>query len=418
MKVLLTTLGRSHFIQVASSLVRSGVDLTLFQGWTVREPRKSWILKLAAWLFGRSSIFYGFEKRSPPELKGHCLSDFWSEALDAVLRTWSWKLGSRAGRFFSKTGFVLHGWRTRRILRRGEYDVFHVRTGFGAGGAIEAAHAAGVKVLADHSAGSPWFALEASGKKLDKSDFHWLILQDCLKADLLMVDCDWVKETFRMYGFPMEKVRVVYMGLDLKFNGLKKWTEDLSGIGRSADKPLRVVFTGAFAYHKGNEAFLGAVERLLDSGHYFKFTVIGERVVSVRQERKYERALKAIEFLGHLPQDEMIRKMLSSQVYLFPSLSEGCAKSAYEALSMGLCVTCTKETGLPMTDGKDGFIIGTKDPDSIAQRLLWYVDHPDEMRRAGQAGTETMKYYTWERYAENVKKVYEELREKNLEGRA
>ena len=268
----------------------------------------------------------------------------------------------------------------------------------------------GVRVLVDHGAGAPQFVVEkVYGRKLEPRNYWYTVMQDCLKADLLMVVSDWVKQTFLMYGYPEEKIRVVYMGLDLKFNGLKKWDDDLEGIGRSPEKPLRVVFTGGFDHHKGNEYFLGAVERLLDSGRCFSFMAIGSHNVSDEQRTKYPRAVAAIDFKGHLPQDEMCRLMIDSHVYLFPSLSEGCAKSAYEALSMGLCVVCTKETGLPMTDGKEGFLIKSRDVDSIAERLLWLIDNPLEMRRAGEAGTELMKGYTWEAYAENVKKVYEEL---------
>lgn len=411
MRILVTTLGRGHFIQVASALVLAGVDAILFEGWVVKNPCRSIPLRVAAWLLGRKSLIFGFEKRIVPVLEGRVIGDFWSEFLEVAGKRLLGRFHEHLWHFCGKVGFALHGFRARRILRKGRFDIFHVRSGYGAGGAVEKAHELGVKVLADHSAGSPWFVNEkVYNRPLEKWNYWWTVLQDCLKADLLMVDCDWVKKTFLMYGYPEEKIRVVYMGLDPKFNGLKKWGEDLSGLGQSADKPLRVVFTGGFAYHKGNEYFLGAVERLLDTGKHFSFMAIGDTSISDQQRAKYSRAMKAIDFKGHLPQDEMCRLMVGSHVYLFPSLSEGCAKSAYEALSMGLCVTCTQETGLPMTDGKDGFIIGTRDPDSIARRLLWFVDHPDEMRRAGLAGTETMKYYTWERYAENVKKVYEELR--------
>ena len=409
-KVLVTTLGRSHFIQVASALVQAGVDATLFQGWIVKKPRESFLLKIAAKIVGRQSLIYGFEKRMTPELQGHMIGDFVSECVDALGKMMLRKLGYKAWNFAVKMGFFCHGRRTCKLLKKTKYDVFHVKSGLGAGGAIEIAHKKGLKVLVDHGAGAPQFVVETVDcKTWGRWSFWWTVMQDCLKADLLMVVSDWVKQTFLMYGYPEEKIRVVYMGLDLKFNGLKQWDDDLDGIGRSPEKPLRVVFTGGFDHHKGNEYFLGAVERLLDSGRCFSFMAIGSHNVSDEQRAKYPRAVAAIDFKGHLPQDEMCRLMVDSHVYLFPSLSEGCAKSAYEALSMGLCVVCTKETGLPMTDGKEGFLIKSRDIDSIAERLLWLIDNPLEMRRAGEAGTELMKGYTWEAYAENVKKVYEEL---------
>ena len=412
MKALVTTLGRSHFIQVATSLVRADVDVTLFQGWVVKNPRKSWLLRLASKIIGRESLIYGFERRTTPELNGRIVGDFTSEFVETLgKRTTSW-MGRRVWNFWGKVGFALHGFRARRLLKHRHFDIFHVRSGFGAGGGIEAARRIGTKVLVDHSAGAPQFVIEkVYNRPWGPWTFWWTVMQDCQKADLLMVDCDWVKQTFLMYGYPEEKIRVVYMGLDSKFNGMKKWNEGLSGIGQTPENPLRVVFTGGFAYHKGNEYFLGAVEKLLDSRKYFAFTAIGDTSISDEQRAKYARALEVINFKGHLPQDEMCRNMLDSQVYLFPSLSEGCAKSAYEAMSMGLCVACTKETGLPLEHGLNGYIVETRDANSIAARLLWFIEHPDEMRRAGLAGTEEMRKHTWERYAEEVKAVYRELME-------
>lgn len=423
-RVLVTTLGRLHFVNVMTALVKAGVDAVLFMGWVVKNPKKSWGVRLAALIDHRESLIWGFEKRSVPELEGRVIGDFFTEFVEFVWRRTVERMSNRMKRHGGRIGFLgekigywggklvfaLHGYRTRRILRKGKFDVFHVRSGFGAGGAIEMAKKVGTKVLIDHSAGAPQFIIEqVYGRKFGPTSNWYVVMQDCNKADILMVDCDWVKETFLMYGYPEEKIRVVYMGLDEKFNGLKKWNEDLTGIGHSAEKPLRVVFTGGFAYHKGNEYFLGAVEKLLDSGLHFKFMAIGDQSISDEQRKKYARAIEAMEFTGHLPQDEMVKRMLDSQVYLFPSLSEGCAKSAYEAMSMGLCVVCTKETGLPLCDGDNGFLIEKRSSDSIAKKLLWLVERPERIRSTGLAGVEEMKKHTWARYAEEVKAVYQEL---------
>ena len=71
MKVLITTLGRSHFIQVASSLIARGVDAYLFQGWIVKDAAHSRLVRFAAKVLGRGESFiYGFTRRMTPELEG------------------------------------------------------------------------------------------------------------------------------------------------------------------------------------------------------------------------------------------------------------------------------------------------------------------------------------------------------------
>ena len=414
MKVLVTTLGRGHFIQVASSLIAAGVDLDLTQGWIVRRPVESRWLKLAAKIIGRPSLIYGFTRRLTSELEGHNFGDFWAEFWQTVgMQIFSrvWK-NEKLWHWSVKLGFKMHGRTMARMMKRSSYQIAHVKSGLGCGGAIETVRQLGMKVLVDHSAGAPKFILEqVDHKPWGSWNFWHAVQEDCDKADLLMVNSDWVKETFLMYGYPEEKIRVVYMGLDQKFNGLKKWDEDLTGLGHSKDKPLRIVFSGPFAPHKGNHDFLEAIDKLMDSDLQFTVEVLGSVSIPDEDRAKYSRAIEKIKFHGHLPQDQMCEVMKSAHIYLFPSLSEGCAKSAYEAMSMGLCVVCTKETGLPLTDGVDGHLILSRNADSIVAKIGALAAEPERIAATGKAATETLKKYTWAYYAENVKKVYNELLE-------
>lgn len=410
MKVFITTLGRSHFISVASSLVRAGVDVVLHQGWIIADPNKSKVLNLLSQLFKRKSLVYGFTQRLDPSLTGRNVGDFFSEAIQTFLRVLLSRFAKNPIDVSTKIGMHLHGRRGMSLLKRGHFDIVHVRSGYGAGGLIDYAHKHGIKVLVDHSAGSPNFVMEnVEEEKLNPKSYWWTVQQDCERADILMCDCEWVKHTFEMYGYPSEKIRVVYMGLDQKFNGLRHWEEDVSGLGRSAEKPCRIVFTGGFAWHKGNEYFLQAVDKLIRVGLHFEFKVIGKADISSAQRNKYSEAISSIKFIGHIPQNEMIAEMISSHIYLFPSLSEGCAKSAYEAMSMGLCVVATKETGLPLKDGESGWLIESRNAEDMVNKILSLVNHPEKIKNTGLAGAEVMKRFTWEYYAENVKKLYSEL---------
>ena len=411
MKVLITTLGRSHFIQVASSLIARGVDAYLFQGWVVRNASSSWLVRIAMKVLGRGESFvFGMSRRVTPELEGRNISDFWAEFVQAVCERTIGRINSWWWNWSVKLGFRIHGWRMARLIRVGDYDIIHVKSGLGRGGCIRRAKEKGVKVLVDHSAGAPRFIVETVANKEWGKWSYWSIVQDdCDEADLLLVDCDWVKETFLMYGYPEEKIRVVYMGLDSRFNGLKHWEGDLSGVGHSAEKPLRIVFSGPFAAHKGNHDFLEAIEKLMMTGLHFEVDVLGSVQIGNEDRCRFKNAIEKIRFHGHLPQDKMCEVMKQSHVYLFPSLSEGCAKSAFEAMSMGLCVVASKQTGLPMEDGVDGHLIEIHNSDSIVKKIQWLVVDPAKISATGIAGTETMKKYTWEFYAENVKKVYAEL---------
>ena len=411
MNILITTLGRGHFIDVASSIIRAGVDATLFQGWIVKKPRQSVLLKIVSKIVGRDSVIYGFERRTMPELEGRNIGDFWSEAVQWALVFTIGRVSRWLFNFSVKVGFYIHGYRTMRLLKHGHYTIAHIKSGLGQGGAITYAKSHGTKVLVDHSAGAPQYIIEqVDGRKWGSWSFWWTVMQDCDEADLLMVTSDFVKSTFVRYGYPAEKIRVVYMGLNSDFNGLKKWRDDeLVSVGRDPAHPLKIVFTGPFAPHKGNKYFLQAIDLLVKQGVSMDVTVMGVYHLTKEEQIAYRDVIKMIRFAGHLTQDEKKQRLCGNHLYLFPSLSEGCAKSAFEAMSIGLCVVATAETGLPIEDGEDGFLVPARNGAAIAAKIEVLLSHPETMMNAGKMASEKLSRYTWDAYAQNVINAYREL---------
>ena len=81
-----------------------------------------------------------------------------------------------------------------------------------------------------------------------------------------------------------------------------------------------------------------------------------------------------------------------------------------EALSAGLPVVATQQSGLPITDGETGCVVAMKDAASIADKIEWLVAHYEERERIGRNAARMMREsYSWEKYAENMERVYKEL---------
>ena len=117
-----------------------------------------------------------------------------------------------------------------------------------------------------------------------------------------------------------------------------------------------------------------------------------------------------VAFCGPVSQDDLKAFLSESDIYLFPSLADGCAQSGMEALTVGLPVVATYQSGLPITDGETGCVVPMKDAAAIANKIEWLIAHPEERKRLGVNAAKMMREkYTWEKYAENVKKVYEEI---------
>jgi glycosyltransferase involved in cell wall biosynthesis len=80
-----------------------------------------------------------------------------------------------------------------------------------------------------------------------------------------------------------------------------------------------------------------------------------------------------------LPHHLILEQMREHDVLLLPSLFEGYALVISEALSQGLPVITTSNSGgsTVIRNGLEGFIVPIRDSKSIAVRLQQLVDNPD-----------------------------------------
>ena len=72
-----------------------------------------------------------------------------------------------------------------------------------------------------------------------------------------------------------------------------------------------------------------------------------------------------VELPGAVPRSVVREHLAWADVFVLPSLCEGSANAAMEAMSSGLPVICTPNTGSVARDGVDGYIVPPRDVDAI-----------------------------------------------------
>ena len=102
-----------------------------------------------------------------------------------------------------------------------------------------------------------------------------------------------------------------------------------------------------------------------------------------------------VEFLGYV---DMTKALIDCSVFVLPSFyREGVPHSVLEAMGIGRAViTCNtpgcKETVRDADDsGKDknGFLIESKNSQILAEKMIWMIEHPDDVKAMGK---ESRKY--------------------------
>lgn len=415
--ILSSGYGRLHLAQSAEWLGKAGIAVKLICGWVPKNP-DSWLVRLCSKIVGRN-LAPGLKKRMVVLGNGgEVYSCTWAEFMSNCLSMIEERLFK--GRYRSAMisfAWSVFGWQTKRFIKKvaksGGPCVFHVRSGAGQWGAIKLAKKRGMRVLVDHSALHP----EQSEMNLKEDCMRWGIsvpiaphsgvwqnaLADCAEADILMVNANHIRDSFVERGFDPAKIRVVYLGVRDDFRDV---TIKRIESGKKNDVP-RVLFTGSFYLLKGAEYLLESLRILNERGVKVHYDVVGSVNAPKAMMEKY-RGLP-VTFHGPVPQDDLKQFLAESDIYLFPSLADGCANSGMEALTAGLPVVATYQSGLPITDGDTGCVVPMKDAAAIADKIEWLIAHPEERVRIGKNAAKMMQEnYTWEKYAENVKRIYEE----------
>lgn len=174
-------------------------------------------------------------------------------------------------------------------------------------------------------------------------------------ASCIVAPSFFVADYLRDLGVSLEKVRVI------PYPCRSSMLEQVPR--RRRPGPLRVLVAGALSLMKGLPYFLEAV-RLLGPAVEARWvgpSMVEPGVVKGWQDR--------VQFTGHLDRWRMAGQYQWADVLVCPSLCEGSATVVSEALTWGLPVVVTENSGTWIKDQVDGFVVKIRDPEAIAATL-------------------------------------------------
>jgi glycosyltransferase involved in cell wall biosynthesis len=399
--------GRLHFIEAAASLLATGVDLQLIVG---MRPPPDWLCPIVNSLgtfFGKPDIVRRLRLRLAGVPSERLLDCAAAEAwIHVMYRLADFGVVDRSPT--QANAWRAFGRASCRWIRPGG-RVFHVRSGAGQGGAIRRAKGHGYRVVVDHSIAHPALInrllspVQAIYGREDfenfESEFWDVVLADCWEADVLLVNSDFVKQSFAQFGFPSDRIQVAYWGVRADFLGAKR-------VYRRNGKRLRILFTGAFTLRKGAHDVVAALAELDRRAVEYELVVAGGSHMGPSLVKRA--GLRgSVRFLGHLPQEALRQLFVESDLYLFPSLAEGSARSAMEAMGAGMPIITTENTGLPNQHGVDSWVVQVGAPSEIADAICMLAGDESTRRRLGSMAAEKVAtQYQWRNYAKKITEIY------------
>lgn len=180
-------------------------------------------------------------------------------------------------------------------------------------------------------------------------------------ADRIICGSSFVKDSLVDKGIESNKISVVPLGSSQQKQRPNFSSNELS----ENPKELRILFAGSVGLRKGIQYLLQAL-RQLKGEIPFKCKIAGGLEIKTEKVKEYS---DVAEFLERVPRSQMKDLYAWANVFVLPSICEGSAMVTYEALSWGLPIITTHNTGSIIRDNVDGFIVPIRDSKAIANKL-------------------------------------------------
>ncbi len=174
--------------------------------------------------------------------------------------------------------------------------------------------------------------------------------EECALADKIVVNSDWSKGLLEAAGVEPCKLQVIPVAF--------KATESSQSFQRSYpsefnnNRPLRVLFLGAFAIRKGAAAVLEAIE--LMSGEPIEFSIVGS--VGVEVPARF-RAMPHVRWVGSVSRESTAKYYRECDVFLFPTVSDGFGMTQVEARAWKMPIIATPFCAPIVQHGVNGLVI-------------------------------------------------------------
>lgn len=209
------------------------------------------------------------------------------------------------------------------------------------------------------------------------------------------------------YCFGDAHLRLSTNKLRLVHNGMP----DIWGVQkRSFDFPLKLTTIARFQEPKDFYTLLEALALLKEYEWVMEFIGDGPDMIEVQERVKSLGLHNQCVFLGR--KNDAGSLLLTSDIYILSSLSEGLPRSIIEAMGAGLPVVASDVGGVSdlVLHGQNGFLFKAGNSQDLKDKLKSIFDNPSEALAKGRRSREIYEQeFSFAKMFEKTKTVYAEL---------
>ena len=311
--------------------------------------------------------------------------------------------------YFSKIAYLMRITEVRRAIKKIRPDVLHAHyiSNYGIYGTLT-----GFSPFVISAWGSD-VLIDPRRSRIKK----YFIKHVLKKADLITCDAEHMVDAMKKLGATAEKVHIINYGVDIRKFVPRAKNEALQATLGIYGSPI-VISSRNLDPLYDVESLIKSIPLVLAEIPKAKFVIVGVGSEET-QLKELARSLGVWEntrFVGFVPNDKMPLYLTSMDIYVSTALSDaGLSASTAEAMACGLPVVITDVAANKewVNDGVNGFVIPTKNPELLAQKVINLLKNDDERKSFGKTNRkiiETRNDYFKE--MEKMENLYVELIER------
>ena len=234
-------------------------------------------------------------------------------------------------------------------------------------------------------------------------------------ADIIISPSEYYINESIFLGKYYDKIVSIPNGINLEDFDIPYSKEECrEKLGLPTDKKI-ILFLGVLHPKKGPDVLLKAMPRVLSKVPNTELVIAGDGIMRRELEELSEKLgiNDYVNFAGFIPENLKPLYYNSADVFCLPSImtSESFGIVNLEAMVCSVPVVASKIGGVPdvVKDRENGLLIPPKDPDALADAIIYLLENEDVRKKMGKNAREKVKNYSWERIAEMTEEVYKSL---------
>ena len=152
--------------------------------------------------------------------------------------------------------------------------------------------------------------------------------------------------------------------------------------------PLKFLFIGRLLKEKGIHEFVQAAKLVKAQYPNVQFTILGaidKSNLGALKQSELDNLISSqiVNYPGYV--NNVKDWIANSHIFVLPSYREGVPRSTQEAMAIGRAIITTDVPGCRETviDGVNGFLVPKWNPKVLAEKMTYFIEHPEEIRAMG-----------------------------------